>query len=114
MADFPKVGATEMPKWAHYPADVRSDEVAMATADTEYSWAIPNGCREFALTLQDSTIPWRYSAETGEVAAVGGGTPRAAGQSIEYNAGFYDGTVYFAHSAGAAQVMRIEYAVVGP
>ena len=81
----------------------------MALADTEYSWAIPYRCREFALKLADPAIAWRFSAVTGQVAAVGGGTPIAAGGAIEFNDGLYTGTVYFATSAGVAQTMRVEF-----
>lgn len=94
------------------PAILRSEEVAMATIDTEYSWRIPEGTREFALILQDRSVEWRFSATPGQV-ATGGGTPRGPGQSVSYENGLYVGVVYFAHSSGSAQVMRIEYAREG-
>lgn len=88
----------------------RSDEVAMAAADTQYSWTIPTGTKSFLLKLQDTTVAWRFSSVAGEVAAVGGGTPLAAGEAIEFNEGpFIGNVIYFAHSAAGAQDMRIEY-----
>lgn len=102
----------EIDRWVHYPATVRSAQVTMSTTDTEYSWEIPTGTREFSLIMQNDTIKWRFSANPGEV-ATGGGSPRAAGQSVSYQNGFYTGTVYFAHSESSTQVMRVEYAQAG-
>lgn len=112
MTQWPGSSYEDLLRWAHFPARPQSDEVEMTAADTEYSWDIPKGTREFALILQDQSVAWRFSARSGDVDNAGGGTPRSAGQSISYKNGFYTGTVYFA-SSSASQVMRIEYSRIG-
>jgi len=94
---------------------VKSDEVVMASDDTQYSWTIPSGASEVLFIMKDTatglaTQPWRVSTTAGQVATPGGGTPVVAGGQWVYDAGTYRGTVYFAHTAGASQTMRVEYA----
>lgn len=56
-------------------------EVALPLANTEYSWTIPEGARDWELKLDNPAATWRWSTVQGRVAG-GDGHPMAVGSSL--------------------------------
>lgn len=85
--------------------------VTMTSANTEYSFSVPVGCRNLTLSLANTAIAWRYAWTTGIVAT--GGHNVAAGYSareFETDANLAAATLYFSSST-ATQTMVISYMV---
>jgi len=85
--------------------------VTMTNADTEYSQALPAGCKSFSLSVQapDKTKYFRYAYVTGKVA-----TPTAPYkiytcdvEAYQENVNLDAQTIYFACNE-AGKVMQIE------
>lgn len=100
MSNYKNNGATA-PSWA--PTTPSILNVALTAADTEYSQALPNGTKRFAVSVMDgiATDNLRFAYATGKVA-----TPTAPymkmPQNIEYveeNVNLDTVTIYLASSA---------------
>lgn len=85
--------------------------VAMASADTQYSWAAPEGVRGVSLRLQDTTVAWRWSNSASVVALTLGtmGFPMLAGESIVERGPVAGTAIYYFASSVAGQTMQVAY-----
>jgi len=91
-----------VPETRFRPIDYR---VALATADTEYSFILPEGGQKAMLRLADATKTFRWSTRQGVVQATSGdnGVPAAAGEVVTFDGPLHKTTIYVAHSDAAAQ-----------
>lgn len=85
-----------------------SVEVAMASANTQYSYTFPASAREIMVTLKDSSVAFRVSFEAGEVASGDRYHNVAAGGSFSIDGPLKSNLLYFASST-ATQVAVISY-----
>ena len=83
--------------------------VAMASADTEYSLALPAGATEIGVRLRDTTVTWRWSFTAGQVAG-GAGFAMKAGDSLSIQGPIAGATIYFAADS-ASMTMDVFYLV---
>ena len=85
--------------------------VTMTLADTEYSQALPAGCKAYALSVQDgdATKNFRYAFVTGKVATPTAPFVKCLCTDVPYaeNLNLTAATLYFACSE-AGKVMQIE------
>lgn len=84
-----------------------STSVAMASANTEYSFALTPRMRNITLQLRSASVAWRFSWTTGEVAG-GAGTQVGAGFGVRQERATDNTAIYFA-AGSASQTMDITY-----
>lgn len=81
----------------------------MAADDTEYSWSLPEGVMNIEFKLADAAVAFRWSSIQGVVAA-GGGHPMSAGTGLaDEGVCHRKQTLYFAHTGGALQTLKIAF-----
>ena len=91
---------------------IATAEITMATADTEYSWVVPERARDIEIKMSDTSVAWRWSDRTGVVSTPTGGHPVPAGGAFG-DEGVEHGrqTLYFGHSDGSTQTLKIAFNV---
>ena len=80
-------------------------DVVMASADTEYTVAIPEGARGILLRLRDTSVAWRVSNTSGVVATPGQGFPVEANSGLTIAGPSAGQTLYVAHSSASSQTL---------
>lgn len=93
------------------PVNKVSTTVAMAAANTQYSFTIAPGMRNITFQLRDATKAWWYSWTAGVVAA-GTGTQMGAGMGARQERGTTNTALYFA-CGSASMTMDVTYETEG-
>jgi hypothetical protein len=82
-------------------------KVTLTSADTEYSYELPSGCRKFTAMLRDRTA-WRGAWSSGKVATSTDPYFDVAAGEIYYEDGINaTGAILYFASAGAGKIMTI-------
>ena len=80
--------------------------------DTEYEFVLPHGARNFEFKMASPSSAWRWSTKASVVATPGEGHPMSAASSMgDDGVAHVKQTMYFAHTVGSSQTMKVAFNV---
>jgi len=84
------------------------ETVAMAVADTEVSFAVPQGARQVLIKLRSGTAKLKYYLVTTDTSKT---STLQVGQSRNFSDVVFRATTFFFQSPSASQTLEIEYII---